>query len=389
MYQNKTFAALIPAGGVGKRMGGEIPKQYIPIHGMPMIIWSIKTFAQNPKIDEIIVAVSSEYEEHLHGEICKYLSNLVEKVQDVQSPELVLAGTKVRIVQGGEERQDTVRLGLEHVTSDYVLIHDGARPFAKDDVIDRNIEKVLEDDAVVTVMPVKDTIRTADKTLKRDELYLVQTPQTFKTSLIKEAHEMAHAVGYYGTDDASLVERIGQKVELVEGDYSNIKITTKEDLPMTMRVGTGYDVHQLVENRKLILGGVDIPHDKGLLGHSDADVLVHALMDAMLGAASLGDIGKHFPDTDEKHKGISSIKLLELVSGLLHKEGYSVVNCDITVICQKPKLLPHIEQMRKNIAHAIGIKEDAVSIKGTTTEKLGFAGREEGIAAEAVCLLKR
>ena len=195
--------------------------------------------------------------------------------------------------------------------------------------------------------------------------------------------------GYYGTDDASLVERAGYEVEIVDGDYQNIKITTKEDLPMENRVGTGFDVHRFEQGRELVLGGVKLPHDRGLAGHSDADVLVHALMDALLGAAALGDIGRHFPDTDEKYRGISSMVLLAEVKALLAENFYSIGNVDVTVIAQKPKISPFIDEMRENIAEVLDIEKSRVNVKGTTTEKLGFAGREEGIAAEAVCSIYR
>jgi 2-C-methyl-D-erythritol 4-phosphate cytidylyltransferase/2-C-methyl-D-erythritol 2,4-cyclodiphosphate synthase len=186
-----------------------------------------------------------------------------------------------------------------------------------------------------------------------------------------------------------LVERIGAYVAIAEGSYGNIKITTKEDLPVDMRVGSGFDVHRLIENRSLILCGVKIPFEKGLLGHSDADVAIHALMDAMLGAAALGDIGKHFPDTDDKYKGISSVLLLKKVNELIAELGYKVNNVDITIMAQVPKLLPYIQAMREKIAETLEIDENRVNVKATTTEKLGFVGREEGIAAEAVCTINR
>ena len=209
------------------------------------------------------------------------------------------------------------------------------------------------------------------------------------TELIKRAFEKAYTDNYYGTDDAVLVERLGKEVSIARGSYSNIKITTREDLPLNVRVGMGYDVHKLTEERKLILCGVNIPFEKGLLGHSDADVAVHALMDAMLGAAAMGDIGRHFPDTDERYKGISSIILLKKVKELIDQEGYTVGNVDITIMAQKPKLAPYIEEMRKNVAGVLKLEIGDVNVKATTTEKLGFVGREEGIAAEAVCIINR
>ena len=258
------------------------------------------------------------------------------------------------------------------------------------DVIKAVAEKAGETGAAIAAVPPKDTIRHIEEgTLDRSRLCCVQTPQGFRMELLKKAFEKAAADGFYGTDDASLVERLGHAVAIVPGEYSNIKITTPEDLTMEMRIGTGYDVHKLVEERDLILGGVTIPYEKGLLGHSDADVLTHALMDALLGAAALGDIGKLFPDNDDSFKGISSIELLRRVKSVLDDKGYSLGNADVTVICQKPKLAGYIDEMRVNIAAALETDVDRISIKATTTEKLGFTGRGEGIAAEAVCILNR
>lgn len=217
----------------------------------------------------------------------------------------------------------------------------------------------------------------------------MQTPQGFDTAAIKAAYEAAYAEGFYGTDDAGIAERAGLEIRIVPGSYDNIKITTREDLSMETRVGTGYDVHRLEEGRKLILGGVDIPFERGLLGHSDADVLVHAIMDALLGAAALGDIGKLFPDTDDRYKGISSIELLKNVREAIENAGYSICNIDATLIAQKPRIAPYIEDMRTNIAAALSIEKDRVSVKATTTEKLGFTGRQEGMEAQAVCILNR
>lgn len=207
--------------------------------------------------------------------------------------------------------------------------------------------------------------------------------------MLIEAYEKAYDDSYRGTDDASVVERAGYEVTIVDGDYENIKITTKEDLPLENRVGMGFDVHQLAEDCRLVLGGVEIPWEKGLLGHSDADVLLHAVMDALLGAAGLGDIGRHFPDSDEQYRGISSMKLLESVKGLLDENFYKVANVDATIIAQKPKIAPYAEEMRKNIAGVLDVDQSRINVKGTTTEQLGFAGRGEGIAANAVVSLYR
>ena len=220
----------------------------------------------------------------------------------------------------------------------------------------------------------------------------MQTPQGFRTELLKQAYCEAYKAGFYGTDEAGLVERFAAPVRMVRGEEANKKITTREDLPAVqkdVRIGHGYDVHRLTEERALILCGESIPHERGLLGHSDADVALHALMDAMLGAAALGDIGRIFPDSDDRYKGISSMKLLEKVCRLIDEKGFAVGNADITVIAQQPKLAPYIPRMRAHVARALGVEEDCVNVKATTTERLGFAGREEGIAAEAVCLLRQ
>jgi 2-C-methyl-D-erythritol 4-phosphate cytidylyltransferase/2-C-methyl-D-erythritol 2,4-cyclodiphosphate synthase len=207
--------------------------------------------------------------------------------------------------------------------------------------------------------------------------------------MIISAYAKAYREGFYGTDDASLVERAGEAIHIIDGLYENIKITTREDMPanIEMRVGTGFDAHALAAGRKLVLGGIEIPFDKGLLGHSDADVLIHAVIDALLGAAGCRDIGAHFPDSDEKTKNISSLLLLKEIAKVIKTKDYEIGNIDATVIAEKPKIAPYVEKMIKAMAEALDIPEDRINIKGTTTEKLGFPGREEGIAAQAVCTL--
>ena len=378
MYNEKKVTVIIVAAGRGSRFGGDLPKQFLKIGNKTVLERAIEPFQEHPAVDGIIIAASEEYLEH-----CKNLCSRFDKTEAV--------------VCGGQQRQDSVFACLEKVNDGLVLVHDGARPFVTCKVIDRVIEEAYNQGASVPCVPARDTIRQigdseghSSVTLERSSLFCVQTPQGFHAELLKKAYERAKCDGFTGTDDAGLVERIGGRVALTEGDYANIKITTREDLPkMDMRIGSGYDVHQLTEGRKLILGGVEIPFEKGLLGHSDADVLLHALMDAMLGAAALGDIGKHFPDTDERYKGISSLKLLEHVKSLISDSGYFVGNADITVIAQKPKIASYIPAMRKNIAEILGIEIERVNVKGTTTEKLGFVGRCEGIACEAVCILYR
>lgn len=381
MYNNRKIAVIVAAAGKGTRLGSQVPKQYLKIGGEPVILKTLKAFESLDAIDHIYIVTNEQYVDH-----CQQIvdDNGIDKVD--------------AIVKGGRERQDSVYNAIQEINRrrpgvSYVLIHDGARPFVSKDVIVNVIKAMMEKDAAVACVAMKDSIRRIGDegscSVDRNDYFSVQTPQGFKKSVLIEAYDKALKEGYYGTDDASLVERAGYKIELVEGDYQNIKITTKEDLPMENRVGTGFDVHRFDSERDLILGGVKIPHDKGLAGHSDADVLIHALMDALLGAAALGDIGRHFPDTDDTYKGISSMLLLKRVGELLEENFYNIGNVDVTVIAQKPKISPYIEEMRENISQVLGLEKTRINIKGTTTEKLGFTGREEGIAAEAVCSIYR
>ena len=316
---------------------------------------------------------------------------------------------------GGAERTDSVKNALALTGSGgFIAVHDGARPFAGKEVFERTLKAAVKYGAAIAAVPVKNTIKLIDEngfvdaTPQRSLLRAVQTPQIFKAELLHRAYGSENLRGAAVTDDASLVERLGVKVAVAEGSYENIKITTPEDLLLAekicadrgmamhqeikvpqFRVGTGFDVHRLAENRKLILCGVEVPYELGLDGHSDADVAVHALMDALLGAAALGDIGRHFPDTDERFKGADSMKLLAHVIALLKERCWHVNNADVTIIAQRPKLAGFIPQMRANLAAALELDEDAVNVKATTTEKLGFTGRGEGIAAEAcVSLIK-
>lgn len=377
MIDNKKVWVIIGAAGTGKRMKAALPKQFLTIGGKTILASTVEKFLASPLTDEVVITASSDY---------------VDKVEEILRDDGI--SSRVSVTEGGQERQDSIMKGLQFIKKkgcrddDIVLVHDGVRPFVSEDLIERVVRTVSEKGAVIPGVMPKDTIRDRKQgTLDRSQLVLVQTPQGFRYGLLLKAYEKAMDQGFYGTDDAGLVERLGEKVEIVEGEYENIKITTPEDLKMENRIGHGYDVHRLVEGRKLILGGVEIPYEKGLDGHSDADVLIHALMDSMIGAAAMGDIGKLFPDTDDSYKGISSMILLDKVCQALRDKGFSFVNVDVTVICQRPKLSPYIDEMRKNISDALGIDIGRVSVKATTTEKLGFAGRGEGIAAEAVSLL--
>lgn len=413
MYQQKRIAVIIAAAGSGSRMGSGVSKQFLKIGDEMVVEKAIDVFSRHPYIDDIVLVVKKE-----DMEFCR-----VELIDKKKIPKLKA------IVSGGKERQDSVYHALNMIAdfpkkewktkegkalppwpgADYVLVHDGARPMVSADAIRRLVEATIEYKAAALGVPVKDTIKRVggqwlEETLDRSSLSSIQTPQGFERELLIAAHKKAKEEGFTGTDDAGLVERLGEKVYLVRGEYTNIKITTKEDLeliqrtqlrepaaaePKEWRTGTGLDVHAFAQNRPLILGGVRIPYEKGLLGHSDADVLVHAIMDALLGACGLGDIGLHFPDTEEQYRGIDSMKLLVHVNGLLQVSGYRISNIDSTVIGEKPKIAPYVKQMKSNLADALNLDETKINIKGTTTEKLGFCGREEGLAAMATVALYR
>ena len=381
MYENKKIAVIIAAAGKGTRVGGPVPKQYLKIGGEPVILKTLKAFAALDEVDHIFIVTNEEYMDRCQ-EIVR--DNGLDKVKG--------------IVKGGAERQESVYNALQGVNRicpgvSYVLIHDAARPFVSEQVVRNVIKATAEKGAAVACVAMKNSIRrmngAGSQGVDRSEYCSVQTPQGFRKADLMEAHDKALREGIQATDDAMLVELAGFPVEVVDGDYQNIKITTREDLPIENRTGIGFDVHALTEGRRLILGGVDIPFERGLDGHSDADVLVHALMDALLGAAALGDIGRHFPDTDDAYKGISSMLLLQKVRDLLSENFFSIANVDMTIMAQRPRIGPHIEAMRENIAEVLGIGKSRINIKATTTERLGFVGREEGIAAEAICSIYR
>lgn len=371
-----TVTAVIVAAGASRRMGFDKLSYRLP-NGQTVLEKSCIALAEHPAIGELILVAGA------NREICQQIAAACPK--------------PCTVVQGGETRADSVRNGVAAAKGELVAIHDAARPFVSRAVITAALQEAAKTGAAAPAVPVKDTIKVAGTdgrvldTPDRSTLYAVQTPQCFSRALYLQAlsavtGEKARLV----TDDCSLFELAGLPVSLTEGDYENYKITTKEDLQKekTMRIGHGYDVHRLVEGRKLILGGVEIPYEKGLLGHSDADVLLHAIMDAVLGAAALGDIGKHFPDTDPAYKGADSMALTRAVAELIRQHGYTVGNIDATILCQAPKLAPHITAMRQNIATAFGVELDAISVKATTEEHLGFTGEGLGIAAHAVALLE-
>ena len=399
---NQVYAgAVIAAGGMAQRMQG-VNKQILKIDGIPVLVRSIRALAAIPEIREMVVVARPELFEQLES-----------WKQEYHLPDFCLTA-------GGDTRQQSVLNGVSCLSEqvEYVVIHDGARPFADRQLIDRCLQSAVEHQAATAAVLVKDTIKQAADdgsiaaTPDRSRLYLTQTPEIFRAQLYRRAAEQAQAEGLDFTDDCQLMEHLGHRVWLAQGDYRNIKITTPEDIVIAqaiaesiegeaprmeqekqrmplMRIGHGYDVHRLVEGRKLILGGVEIPWQKGLLGHSDADVLVHAVMDAILGAAALGDIGKHFPDTDPNYAGADSMLLLHEVVRLVEEQGYQIGNLDCTVIAQQPKLKEYIPLMQERIAAVCKVQADQVNVKATTEEKLGFTGTGEGMSAHCVCLLTR
>lgn len=416
MYRDRKIALIIAAAGSGTRLGYSLPKQFIKMEGlgdMSPLQKSILTAGLVDEIDEIVVVTNSEYVELTHEQIAEKANAhsssdtkseddertqssdndyVLDKFQIAANNEK--RGKNIAVIEGGDSRQESTSRGIGFALRDkpekyLVLIHDAARPNASPDLYRRVIKETFEKGAVVPAVRVKDTIRDVKRgSLNREDLRAVQTPQGFTGEIILNAVKNAEEKCFVGTDDASLVDFMGLPVHTVLGSESNIKITNPEDLSKTVCVGSGYDVHAFAENRKLILGGVEIPFEKGLLGHSDADVLTHALMDAILGAMGEGDIGLLFPDTNADYEGISSIELLRRVSTLMEKKFYTLENADITVICQAPKIRPYIDDMKKNLEGVL-VPRNGINIKGTTTERLGFEGRGEGIAASATVLLSK
>ena len=385
------IAAVILAAGVGSRTGLKVTKQKLTLKGQSVLKRSLRAFDECDMIDSITV-VTREDEVAFAMEESSGISKLY------------------RIVVGGGVRAESARIGFENIPSgsELVAIHDAARCLITPEMIKKVAVAAEEYGAASAAAAMTDTVKLVgeggfvESTLDRSRLMRASTPQIFSTELYKRALDSV-TLDERVTDDNSLIEAIGERVFLVNTGNDNIKITERLDISAALgilneregedggmiRIGHGYDVHRFSPERRLILGGVDLPYEKGLLGHSDADVLTHAIMDAMLGALALGDIGKHFPDTDEKYRGISSIRLLTLVNSLIREQGYRVSNLDATLILQAPKIAPFIDKMRENIAFAVGVDKSLVSIKATTEEHLGFTGSGDGAAAHAVVLLTK
>jgi 2-C-methyl-D-erythritol 4-phosphate cytidylyltransferase / 2-C-methyl-D-erythritol 2,4-cyclodiphosphate synthase len=381
--------ALVVAAGRGSRFGGSLPKQYLPLGGAMVLRHAVAAFAGHPRIADVLVAIRPE---------------------DRAWFERAIAGLRVMApVAGGATRQDSVRLGLEALASyrpRHVLIHDGARPFPDAALIDRVINGLDRAPAAIPALPLHDTIKRADNgmvraTVDRARLWRAQTPQGFDFDVILAAHRAM--AGRQLTDDSAVAEAAGLAPLLVAGSEDNPKVTTAEDLAAAerliaarsidaglgdVRIGQGLDAHAFGPGDRVVICGVEIPHDAGLVGHSDADVGLHALTDAVLGAIGAGDIGLHFPPSDPQWRGAASDRFLRHAADLVQARGGSLAAVDATIVCERPKIGPYRAAMVERVAAILGIAPDRVSIKATTTDRLGFTGRGEGIAAQAVATVR-
>jgi 2-C-methyl-D-erythritol 4-phosphate cytidylyltransferase/2-C-methyl-D-erythritol 2,4-cyclodiphosphate synthase len=367
------IASILVAAGSGSRFGAEVPKQFLSVAGRPVIRWAAAALAAE--------------------------TDLLQPVGNATAIDTALAGlTYLPVVPGGATRQDSVRAGLEALAPhapDIVLVHDAARPVIPPGTIAALRAALETAPGAIPALAVADTLKRAtagviDETVARENLFRAQTPQAFRFPALLAAHRSGRTGS---TDDAALLEAMGQKVRLVPGSDDNIKLTYPEDAVrlerilaerLIPRVGSGYDVHVLQTGRKLFLCGVEIPHTHGLGGHSDADVGIHALCDAIYGALAEGDIGRHFPPSDNTFKDMDSARFLAHAAGRIAARGGVLANADVTLICERPKIAPHAAAMMARLADILGVDAGRISVKATTTEKLGFTGRGEGIAAQAV-----
>ena len=374
--------ALIVAAGQGSRAGGDVPKQYRTIAGKAVLNHAQEAIAGHGAIDAVYVVVA-DGQQHVAR---------------------TLLGDEVQVVAGADSRRGSVRAGLEAIDAaggaDIVLIHDAARPFLPAAVVDRLLEALADSEGAIPTLPVADTLVREDggtmaETVERAQLHRVQTPQAFRFATILAAHR-AWDEAHDATDDAQILRAAGHDVMLVQGDERLEKLTYRQDFTRAeallapayvTRVGMGYDVHRLAPGEPLWLGGVLVPHDRGLAGHSDADVALHAMVDAMLGALADGDIGSHFPPSDPQWRGAPSDRFLAYARDRVMARGGRIDHVDLTIICEAPKIGPHRDAMRARIAAILDVPIERVSVKATTTERLGFAGRREGIAAQAVATL--
>jgi len=374
-----TVTALIVAAGKGERLGGGVPKQYRMLGGKPVLRWAVEWLISHPAVRSTRVVIGSGQQE---------LAAAALQGLDVGD-----------MIEGGAERSDSVKAGLRAIGGDAVLVHDAARPFCPAAVVDRLIAQLEFFDGATPVLPVGDTLARADRSLdemvERTGLVRVQTPQAFRLDALRKAYGIWS--GGVPTDETTVLRAAGLEVGVVEGDPALDKLTTPADFQraeqwiagrLSPRTGMGFDVHAFAGEGPVMLGGIAVPHSRGLAGHSDADVVLHAITDALLGAAGLGDIGEHFPPSDPTWKGVSSDRFLRHAVELLRSRGAIIDHVDCTIIAEEPKVGPHRSTMRQRIAEIAGLSLDQVSIKATTTEGLGFTGRREGIAAQAVASIR-
>jgi len=384
------IAALVVAGGAGARLGGAVPKQYLKLGGVSVLARTLGAFLEHPRVDFVQPVIG-------RGHRALY----EDATGALRSPKLA-----ADVQFGGDTRQESVRAGLDAlrpIRPDIVLIHDAARPFASPELIDRAIDAAAAHEAAAPCVPVTDTIvvvesGTVAAATDRAALRAVQTPQAFRFDLIARAHAEAAARGAFNhTDDAGVARAAGCAVHVFGGDPANVKITTQEDLakaearlarPMVSRTGQGFDVHAFGPGDHVWLCGVKVPHESGFVAHSDGDVALHALTDALLGAMADGDIGRHFPPSDPQWKGASSDRFLAYAADRLRARGGAIDLLDVTIIGEAPKIGPHAEVMRARVARIAGAPLTSVSVKATTTERLGFTGRREGIAAMATATVR-
>jgi 2-C-methyl-D-erythritol 4-phosphate cytidylyltransferase/2-C-methyl-D-erythritol 2,4-cyclodiphosphate synthase len=374
-----TVTALIVAAGRGERLGGDVPKQYLPIGGKPVLRWAVEALAGHPSIDQVRVVIGAGQEDLAQA---------------------ALGGLPVGdLITGGAERSDSVLNGLRAIDDGAVLVHDAARPFCPPAVVDRLLDALEESDGAVPVLPVADTLALGDRVLEspvdRRNLLRVQTPQAFHSEDLLYAYEEAGLAS--ATDESTVMLSAGLKVATVEGDPMLEKLTTLADWEraeailasrLVSRTGMGFDVHGFAGEGPVMLGGISVPHSRGLAGHSDADVALHAITDALLGAAGLGDIGEHFPPSDPQWKGASSDLFLSHAAELIRRRGGLIDHVDVTIIAEEPKVGPHRAAIRTRIAEILAVSPSQVSVKATTTEGLGFTGRREGMAAQAVASIR-
>ncbi len=376
--------ALVVAAGRGTRLGAPLPKQYLTLAGEPLLRHTLRALASHPRISGVRAVIHPDDRAH-YDEAARDL--------DLLAP-----------VPGGAQRQDSVRLGLEslqEIAPDVVAIHDGARPFIEPALIDRVLDAVERAPGAIPALAVADTLKRGRdgrivETVDRSQLWRAQTPQAFRYAEILVAHRAA--AGLELSDDAAVAERAGLTVSLVAGSETNLKVTAPEDLARAegmllarlgdIRTGQGIDVHPLGPGDHVWLCGIKVPHERALIGHSDADVGLHAITDAILGALGAGDIGQHFPPSDPKWRGAASDQFLHHAASLVAKRGGRIAHVDVTLVCERPKVSPHRPAMIARIAEILGLAPDRVSVKATTTEKLGFTGREEGIAAQAIATIR-